>query len=77
MEILSEEMAVGEGRRGTEGTGTGGEREVEFTIGGDGLAEAENEDSRRGGVTIVELRKALEKGADTEDGGDGVERGVM
>ena len=74
MEILSGEMAAGEGRRGIEGTGTGGEGEVEFTKRGDGVEEAGDEDTRSGGVTTVELRKALEEGNDTEDG---VECGAM
>ena len=70
-------MSAGEGRRGTEGIGTGGDGKVEFTKRGDGVEEAGDEDTTRGSVIIVELRKALEEGADTEDGGDGVERGAM
>ena len=56
--ILRKEMAAREERRGTEGTGTGGEGEVEFAKRGEGIEEAGDGNTGRGGVPTVELRKS-------------------
>ena len=75
--MLSGEMAAGEGRRGIEGTGTGGGGEVEFAELEEGIEEAGDEDTGRSGVATVELRKALKEKEDAEDGGDRVQRGAI
>lgn len=52
-EILRGKMAVGEGRCGTNGTGTGGNGEVKFAK-RERIEEAGDEDTRRGGATTLE-----------------------
>ena len=76
--ILRKEMAAREERRGTEGTGTGGEGEVEFAKRGEGIEEAGDGNTGRGGVPTVELRKSTGgRGRHRRRRWSGVECGAM
>ena len=75
--MLSGEMAAGKGRRGIEGTGTGGGGEVEFAELEEGIEEAGDEDTGRSGVATVELRKKRKMQRTEETEYNGVQRGAI